>query len=105
MAQLRVQRSSVQGAVWLSSGCSMAQFRVLCGSVQGAAWFSTGCSMAQLEGAALLGCCVGQPLIIQLRPFPIFSKVSGDIHSSRCTTGVKWKKSSIRKVFIISFGQ
>jgi hypothetical protein len=55
MAQFRVHRSSVQGAVWLSSGCSMAQFRVQCGSVQGVAWFSTGCSMGQLAGAALLG--------------------------------------------------
>ncbi len=38
-----------------------------------------------------------------------FSKIHGDIRSSRCTTGVvdtsgKWKKSSIRKVFIFSFG-
>jgi hypothetical protein len=38
-----------------------------------------------------------------------FSKIHGDIRSSRCTTGVvdtsgKWKKSSIRKVLIILFG-
>jgi hypothetical protein len=37
------------------------------------------------------------------------SKIRGDIRSSRCTAGVvdtggKWKKSSIRKVFNISFG-
>ncbi len=36
----------------------------------------------------------------------IFSKIHGDIRSSRCTTGVidtggKWKKSAIRKVLII----
>jgi hypothetical protein len=36
-------------------------------------------------------------------------KIRGDIHSSRCTTGVndtggKWKKSSIIKVLIILFG-
>ena len=39
----------------------------------------------------------------------IFSKIRGDIGSSRCTTGVvdtggKWKKSSIRKFLIIVFG-
>ncbi len=39
----------------------------------------------------------------------MFLKIRGDIHSSRCTTGVidtggKWKKSSIIKVFIILFG-
>jgi hypothetical protein len=50
-----------------------------------------------------------KPLIIQLGPFRIFSKIRGDIRSSRCTTGVvdtggKWKITSIRKVFIISFG-
>jgi hypothetical protein len=37
-------------------------------------------------------------------PFQIFSKIRGDIRSSRCTTGVvdsggKWKKE---KIFIIS---
>jgi hypothetical protein len=37
-------------------------------------------------------------------------KIRRDIRSSRCTTGVvdtggKWKKSSIKKVFNISFGQ
>jgi hypothetical protein len=37
-------------------------------------------------------------------------KICGDIRSSRCTTGVvdtggKGKKSSIRKMFIIYFGQ
>ncbi len=41
--------------------------------------------------------------------FRIFSKILVDIRSSRCTPGVvdtggKWKKSSIRKIFIISFG-
>ena len=50
-----------------------------------------------------------KPLIIPLGPFQIFSKFGRDIPSSRCTTGVfdtggKWKKSSIRKVFIIYFG-
>ncbi len=49
------------------------------------------------------------PLIIPLGLFQIFPKIGGDIRSSRCTTGVvdtggKWKKSSIRKVFVISFG-
>jgi hypothetical protein len=38
-----------------------------------------------------------------------FSKICGDIRSSRCTTGVidiggKWKKSSIIKILIILFG-
>jgi hypothetical protein len=37
--------------------------------------------------------------------FRIFSKIRGDIRSSRCTTGVvdiggKWKKSSIRNVLM-----
>jgi hypothetical protein len=50
-----------------------------------------------------------KPLSIPLGPFRIFSKIRGDIHSSRCTTGVvdtggKWKKSSIIKVSIILFG-
>ena len=49
------------------------------------------------------------PLSIPLGSFQIFSKIRGDIHSSRCTTGVvdtggKWKKSSIIKVLIILFG-
>jgi hypothetical protein len=49
-----------------------------------------------------------KPLSIQLGPFQIFSKIRGDIRSSKCTTGVvdtggKWKKSSIIKVLIISF--
>jgi hypothetical protein len=35
-----------------------------------------------------------------IRAVSIFSKICGDTHSSRC----KWKKSSIRKVFFISFG-
>jgi hypothetical protein len=39
-----------------------------------------------------------------------FSNIRGYIHSSRCTTGGndtgdKWKKSSIRKILIILFGQ
>jgi hypothetical protein len=43
-----------------------------------------------------------------LGPFRFFSKILGDIRSSRCTTGVvdtdgKWKISSIRKVLIILF--
>ncbi len=53
-----------------------------------------------------------KPLSIPLGPFQIFLKILGDIHSSRCTTGVvdiggKWKKSSIRKVllfFLDTFG-
>jgi hypothetical protein len=38
-----------------------------------------------------------KPLIIPLGPFQIFSKIRGDICSTRC----KWKKSSIIKVLII----
>ncbi len=50
-----------------------------------------------------------QPQRISLRPFRIFSKIRGDIRSSRFATGVndtggKWKKSSIRKILIILFG-
>jgi hypothetical protein len=50
-----------------------------------------------------------QPQSIPLRPFQIFSKIRGDIRSSRFATGVndtggKWKKSSIRKILIILFG-
>jgi hypothetical protein len=50
-----------------------------------------------------------KPLSIPLGLFRIFSKIRGDIHSSRCTTGVvdiggKWQKSSIIKVLIILFG-
>jgi hypothetical protein len=54
-----------------------------------------------------------KPINIPLGPFQIFPKIRGDIHSSRCTTGVvdntsgKWKKSSIRKVlniFVDTFG-
>jgi hypothetical protein len=37
---VRVWCGSVQGAAWLSSGCSVAQFRVRRGTVQGAAWLS-----------------------------------------------------------------
>jgi hypothetical protein len=41
-----------------------------------------------------------------LGPFRIFSKISGDIRSSRCIAGVvdtdgKWQNSPIRKVLII----
>jgi hypothetical protein len=43
-----------------------------------------------------------KPLSIPLRLFRIFSKIRGDICSSRC--GGKWKKSSIIKVLIILFG-
>ncbi len=44
-----------------------------------------------------------------IRPFPILSKIRGEIRSSRLTTGVvdtggKWKKSSIRKILIIGLG-
>ncbi len=47
-------------------------------------------------------------LSIPLGLLRIFSKICGDIYSSRCTIGVvntrgKWKKSSIIKVFIILF--
>ena len=47
------------------------------------------------------------PQSIPLRPFRIFSKIRGDIRSSRFATGDtggKWKKSSIRKILIILFG-
>jgi hypothetical protein len=48
-----------------------------------------------------------KPLIIPLGPFQIFSKILGDICSSRFATGVnnaggKWKKSSIGK-FVYDF--
>jgi hypothetical protein len=51
----------------------------------------------------------GLSLYVPLGPFRIFSKIRGDIHSSRFATGVidtggKWKKSSIRQIFLISFG-
>ncbi len=50
-----------------------------------------------------------KPLSIPLELFQMFSKIRGDIHSSRCTTGVidtggEWKKSSKIIVFIILFG-
>jgi hypothetical protein len=50
-----------------------------------------------------------QPQSILLGPFQIFSKIRGDIHSSRFATGVNdtggnWKKSPIRKMLIILFG-
>jgi hypothetical protein len=50
-----------------------------------------------------------EPQIISLRPFRIFSKIRGNIRSSRFATGVvdtggKGKKSSIRKFLIILFG-
>jgi hypothetical protein len=49
-----------------------------------------------------------QPQSIPLRPFRIFSKIRGDIRSSRFATGNdtggKGKKSSIRKILIIVFG-
>jgi hypothetical protein len=50
-----------------------------------------------------------QPQSIPLRPIQIFSKIRGDIRSSRFATGVndtggKWKKSSVRKISIILFG-
>ncbi len=50
-----------------------------------------------------------QPQSIPLRPFRIFSKIRGDIRSSRFATGVndtggKWKKISVRKILIILFG-
>ncbi len=50
-----------------------------------------------------------KPLSIPIGPFRIFSKIRGDIRSSRCTTGVaytggKWQKSSNWKILIILFG-
>jgi hypothetical protein len=50
-----------------------------------------------------------QPQSIPLRRFRIFSKIRGDIRSSRFATGDnntdgKWKRSSIRKILIILFG-
>jgi hypothetical protein len=42
MAQCRVGHGSVQGAVWLSSGCGVAQYRVRHGSVEG-------CSVGKLR--------------------------------------------------------
>jgi hypothetical protein len=50
-----------------------------------------------------------QPQSVLLGPFRIFSKIHGDIRSSRLTTGVadtggKWKKSLIRKILIILLG-
>ncbi len=91
MAQFRVQRGSVQGAVWHSSGCSMAQYRVQHGSVEG-------CGVAQLRVQR-----VSAP-DYTIKAISNFLKIRGDIGSSRCTSSVKWKKSSIRKVFIIFFG-
>jgi hypothetical protein len=65
--------------------------------------------MRFLTSCFLHGSVSLNPLFKPLGPFQIFSKIHGDIRSSMCTTGVvdsggKWKKSSIRKVFIISFG-
>ncbi len=45
-----------------------------------------------------------KPLSIPIGPFRIFSKIRGDFHSSRCTTGVvdiggKWKKSYVWTLF------
>jgi hypothetical protein len=96
----------------LSSGSSVSQFRVQCGTVQGAMWLSTGCDVAQyrVQYGSVEGCSVAQ-LRVQRGSAPdytikaisnFFEKICGDI--GRCTTSVKWKKSSIRKVFIISFG-
>jgi hypothetical protein len=51
-----------------------------------------------------------KPLSIPLGPFKTFPKIHGDIHSSRCTTGIvdntsgKWKKSSIRKFLNVFCG-
>jgi hypothetical protein len=45
-----------------------------------------------------------KPLSLPLGPFQIFSKIFGDIRSSRCTTA-KWQKSSIKKVLIIFWGK
>jgi hypothetical protein len=47
-----------------------------------------------------------KPLIIPLGPFQFFSKIRGDIRSSRFATGVvntggKWKKPSSIKILII----
>jgi hypothetical protein len=45
-----------------------------------------------------------------IRAVSVFFEIRRDIRSSRCTTGVvdtsgKWKKSSIRIILIILFGQ
>jgi hypothetical protein len=50
-----------------------------------------------------------KPLNISLGLVKIFSQIFGNNRSLKCTTGGAdtggiWKKSSIRKVFIISFG-
>jgi hypothetical protein len=50
-----------------------------------------------------------KPLRIPIGPFRIFSKIRGDIRSSRCTTGVadtggKWQKSSNWKILISLLG-
>jgi hypothetical protein len=60
-----------------------------------------------LTSGFLHGSVSPKALVIPLGPFQIFSKIRRDIRSSRCTTGIgvvdtggKWKKSSIRKIFI-----
>jgi hypothetical protein len=50
-----------------------------------------------------------QPQSIPLRPFQIFSKIRGNIRSSRFATGVndtggKWKNLKSEKFLIILFG-
>jgi hypothetical protein len=67
------------------------------------------CTMYMIHnGRFRYGCSFPQPQSIPLRPFRIFSKIRGDIRSSRFATDVndtggKWKKSSIRKMLIILF--
>ncbi len=77
-----------------------------------APWFSTLIKRTVSQDVQLLvfyESVSPRPLSIPLGPFRIFSKIRGDIRSSRCTTAVvdtggKWKKSSIIKVLIILFG-
>jgi hypothetical protein len=63
-----------------------------------------------LTSGFLHGSVSPKSLIIPLWPYQTFSKIHGDIRSSRCTNGVvdsggKWKKNlQQEKIFIISFG-
>jgi hypothetical protein len=62
-----------------------------------------------LTSGFLHGSVSPKSLIIPLWPYQTFSKIHGDISSSRCTNGVvdtggKWKNIFNQKIFIISFG-
>jgi hypothetical protein len=67
-------------------------------------------STGDIKGTAIRDFSLSpKPLFIPLGLVQIFFSISGDISSSRCTTGVvaangKWKKSSIRKVLNILSG-